>query len=615
MSQVKNLRAMFENKGDSSPPDRGRSPSIPLSRKQNDGTSPGGSPRPLSKVRTNFVAVEKDGRLGLTRDRSDESRTSTRRPYPEAGNKPRNNTREHEKETTLLEDIAVMSTKELSLPDTAVAPCISPGEQAVVAESAATDISETTTATQSNRERDITLRDEDARELRALSHAKETKPGNHSKCHTNANLNTYPSIVTEIGHTMAVSGAFSVESKATTRKSSESKAFVNEPKVAAAAVGSSSRAKVNPLSSSAPRKRQMAGARHQTVNNLKHKPKPIAQPVHLPSSVMAPTASSTSKVHGPQSSHQNRPGTKPTISTSLASHAKPDSGSVSSTSVIKQRHASLSSPRPSLGPPPSKSLPSSATTKRPSNIDDSFLARVTRPTRSSASKFSDKVPLTSYKTSTQPLIKRKDSGPSDRGSTRSVSSRYSPACKFSTIEISDRSPPSIIEDIHVGQVTDGCGHTRKNNNQEREGTVVETTPQKCASEDAPRIMLGKDSVCGTSTINFARDSSEMEQLRDGVESYRQSCVLDKESISVSKDTQPSRTSELTLLQASILSAVPERATNDVDNVLAPVNDQKPSFDEVLTYQTKIENTEVEKDLDKRTVNTTYIISEGENQSR
>ncbi|QPG95787.1 hypothetical protein C2857_002059 [Epichloe festucae Fl1] len=34
MSQVKNLRAMFENKGDSSPPDRGRSPGISPSRKQ-----------------------------------------------------------------------------------------------------------------------------------------------------------------------------------------------------------------------------------------------------------------------------------------------------------------------------------------------------------------------------------------------------------------------------------------------------------------------------------------------------------------------------------------------------------------------------------------------------
>ncbi|EPE03128.1 mucin-7 precursor [Ophiostoma piceae UAMH 11346] len=63
MSQVKNLRAMFEQRGPSSPPERGR-----------EGT-PGQSesPRPLSRVRTNFVTVEKDGRVGLQRDTSSDS--------------------------------------------------------------------------------------------------------------------------------------------------------------------------------------------------------------------------------------------------------------------------------------------------------------------------------------------------------------------------------------------------------------------------------------------------------------------------------------------------------------------------------------------------------------
>ncbi|KIH91857.1 hypothetical protein SPBR_01387 [Sporothrix brasiliensis 5110] len=64
MSQVKNLRAMFEQKGDSSPPDRGRE-GLP--------TTPTDSPRPLSRVRTSFVTVEKDGRVGLQRDTSSDS--------------------------------------------------------------------------------------------------------------------------------------------------------------------------------------------------------------------------------------------------------------------------------------------------------------------------------------------------------------------------------------------------------------------------------------------------------------------------------------------------------------------------------------------------------------
>ncbi|CAK7215610.1 hypothetical protein SCUCBS95973_002533 [Sporothrix curviconia] len=65
MSQVKNLRAMFEQKGDSSPPDRGRV--------QQGLPTPADSPRPLSRVRTSFVTVEKDGRVGLQRDTSSDS--------------------------------------------------------------------------------------------------------------------------------------------------------------------------------------------------------------------------------------------------------------------------------------------------------------------------------------------------------------------------------------------------------------------------------------------------------------------------------------------------------------------------------------------------------------
>ncbi|KAF4507614.1 hypothetical protein G6O67_004093 [Ophiocordyceps sinensis] len=79
MSQVRNLRAMFENKGDKSPPDRGRSPGVSTSSANPIGASGPGSPRPLSKVRTNFVAIERDGRIGLRRDHSGESSLSRRR--------------------------------------------------------------------------------------------------------------------------------------------------------------------------------------------------------------------------------------------------------------------------------------------------------------------------------------------------------------------------------------------------------------------------------------------------------------------------------------------------------------------------------------------------------
>ncbi|KUI58676.1 hypothetical protein VP1G_05938 [Cytospora mali] len=68
---VRNLRAMFENRTQESPPDRGRSPA-----QSSTGTE---SPRPLSKVRTSFVAIEKDGRIGLQRNPSEASSISGRK--------------------------------------------------------------------------------------------------------------------------------------------------------------------------------------------------------------------------------------------------------------------------------------------------------------------------------------------------------------------------------------------------------------------------------------------------------------------------------------------------------------------------------------------------------
>ncbi|KAG6017761.1 hypothetical protein E4U54_003583 [Claviceps lovelessii] len=540
MSQVKNLRAMFENKGDSSPPDRGRSPGVPLSKKQDDGTSQGGSPRPLSKVRTNFVAVEKDGRIGLKREESGDSKTFPRRPCSDAVNNPRDNTHDEENVTTTLQEIAVIATTEFYLLNNTADGTIVSDERAV-AESVASDTSGTT-MTQPDRERDVIPDDEYMREICSPSQAKETELGQKSKLHTNTHLNTPLSAATVIGHNTEVDAVSSAtlcsminESKITTTALSEGKAFRDESKVATNATGSSVRAKAVSTSSRAPHNRQLFGVRHQTSNNLEHRSKSLTEPVRVSRSVMAPTASSVSKVHDSQLSHRNRPGTKSTMSTSLQSSAKLGSSFVSSNAFAKQPHASTSGPKPSLGPPPSKSLPPRSTTKRLGNIDENFLVRMMRPTRSSASKSADKVSPGPRKGSSQPFAERKDPSPSDRRSTRSVSSRCSSACKPSTTEVADRSPPSTIEGAHVVEVKESSEHTTKDNH-ECQGTVVDaskTTAPTRASEESPGIILVKDSVDGTSMTNTVRDSSGVEELRDGGKSCRQSCMLDIESISSS----------------------------------------------------------------------------------
>jgi hypothetical protein len=69
---VRSLRAMFENQADqaSTPESRGRSPA---------GSIGSGSDRPMSKVRTSFVAVEASGQLGRTLSRTDSQRRESSR--------------------------------------------------------------------------------------------------------------------------------------------------------------------------------------------------------------------------------------------------------------------------------------------------------------------------------------------------------------------------------------------------------------------------------------------------------------------------------------------------------------------------------------------------------
>ncbi|KAG5928908.1 hypothetical protein E4U42_007702 [Claviceps africana] len=629
MSQVKNLRAMFENKGDSISPDRGRSPGSALSRNRDDGISPGGSPRPLSKVRTNFVAVERDGRIGLRRDESGDSSTSARRPCSDAASGQRNNSRDQERVATSSDDITSISTKDFSLPDTAVnatitpgevvvdAP-ITPGEDAAAAEDDETNIPETT-KTQSTSEPDVVVHDESMAELCSPPKAEETKMGNKSNGHANADLDASLSTATAIDHNTGANSAPSVtpksstkESKATTRKPKESKAVREESKVVSTAMGPSLRAKSTPVSSGAPRNRQPVGVKHQTSTNLEHKPKSVTEPVRLPSSLIAPTASSASKVHDSQSSHQTRPGTKSSTSASLPSSTKSGSSTLSSHTVTQRR---ASSSRPSLGPPPKKPLPPAATSKKLSNVDESFLARLTRPTRSSASKSADKVSAAPQRGSSQPVAERKDSGPSDRGSAPSRSSRLSPVCRPSTMEVPAHETRAIIEGAQAVEVLECSKDTTKNDNHKNQGTLVdapEATAQKHAIEATAPIILVDGSVSGTSTTHTIRDSSETEQVEDGVKSRKQSSAPDMEPISASKDTESQLcgTSESKSLEASVLSSDPGMAAGDRCDVLSPDNDQKSSPDDVFEPQANSGNIKVEEDSYESLINAVPTTSEG-----
>ncbi|KAG6046890.1 hypothetical protein E4U17_007705 [Claviceps sp. LM77 group G4] len=564
MSQVKNLRAMFENKDDLSPPERGRSPGISESKKQDD--------------------IEKDGRIGLKRDESDEASTSPRRPGPDATDDRKNNTGDQGRETILFKEVLNTSTKKSSHLDTAVERT-SDGRGAI-AEGTAAEISETITP-HPRRERDIGLQGVDMREGFRPSHANETKAGEESNALTK--VDCHPPLLSATSTDNSTGGndarssvkprSMSNEPKATTRKKSESTGLS--------------------LQGKAPRQRRSVDIRHQnSKTNISNKPKSTAEPGRLPSSLKTPTAATVSKVHGPQSSHQERPGANATVSTSIHPSSKPGSRSQSSNAVDKKRSPSASSLRPSLGLPPKKLSASTVTSKRlPSNIDEGFLARMTRPTRSSASKLVDKVSIPPSISLTQSLAERKDVL-SDRSSARSVSSGRSLPGKVPTLERPDRYPLSNVKGAQVVQATKYSEKTTIDHDHERLGAGVDAskaTNIERASEDAPKIVLSNDSIpVIISTNNTASNCSEMYQSKNLDKSRRQSCVLELESISASNDgvSHSNRNAEDTLSEALTPLILPDKIASDDGDVLALISAQKSPSDEVSAPEADVENTGV-----------------------
>lgn len=192
---------------------------------------------------------------------------------------------------------------------------------------------------------------------------------------------------------------------------------------------------------------------------VKPKPKSPTKPVHLPSSLIAPTASSVSKVHGRQPlSHDIETQKNLTRATNETSTTK---SRALQTSVTRPG-STTSRSRPSLGPPPTKQHQPTSNQQRQSNVDERFLARMMRPTQSSSSKATDKALCTPPKKTaqrsgphlTQPLPRSGSSkGHHSKGTSGPVSSKpasrqqISPAEKQGSIKSEDHSliiPAQII---------------------------------------------------------------------------------------------------------------------------------------------------------------------------
>ncbi|RFN48683.1 hypothetical protein FIE12Z_7082 [Fusarium flagelliforme] len=529
MSQVKNLRAMFENKGDTSPPDRGRSSgaSTPV-----QGTSVvSESPRPLSKVRTNFVAIEKDGRIGLRRDPSHESSVSRRRlsmgsdvesvstvpdrPSASLEDAPRGNKPFFQEDIpesprhpidppkTPTEQIGAVTDEPSVNPDKQVdkeepSPSLLPAEPAVeepamaepVAEPAAEPVAEpaslepaSASPKKENKEKTPEAASTVANGKPKTSAAKELAPAAIVKAAAPKKATTTrPSAVsTKVSNTKppAKSPSTAKPPTSTTHKSEPkptaktAPAAKKEPRQAPTAASTATR----PTTTTAAKKPQPLKPTTSDTSFVKPKPKSPTKPVHLPASLMAPTAASgakTGRQARPSASSQNL-----SVPARPASRASATGTSNSTGKTVKRQPSNVGRPRPSLGPPPKK--PSDpAQVKKEAPVDESFLARMMRPTQASSSKTAEKVPTTPpKKTAKRPSSAGTD--PTRREHTlKTPGSARKPVRKAAEPKRSAGSVTSDTPSIEIASVEQTSEPTKT------ESTEAPSSIQETKAKDAPQ---------------------------------------------------------------------------------------------------------------------------------
>ncbi|KAI0107749.1 hypothetical protein GGR51DRAFT_514934 [Nemania sp. FL0031] len=564
MSGVRNLRAMFEQKGDNLP-DRGRSPgpgglATP---------SPSASPRPLSKVRTSFVAIEKDGRIGLRREPSRDSVSVSSRRLSD------------ETDTTIPQPISEKSD-------------VFSDNMASTVASFKTNLSHE--AIPESPSQDIPAKVSAKKELKSPPLAPNANPDKFTDEEESRTKmlpsDTTASSAARLGGTVlnggagdALNGMPSTTTKAkapsATKATSKTVAPVSTAKTTARAPKSPMVARVpnakepsKPASSSTNPKK--ATSTKTTASKpaaidlppsgtgfVKPKPKSPTRPVKLPSSLTTHTASSAQKLGNGNAAPAGRQslsrasGNLHNLSVNPTTHRSPSRNSVSTigtttTKTLKHQpsSANVGRSRPSLGPPP-KPVAKEVPAKRESQVDESFLARMMRPTESSAKKTAEKTPLTPPRKRSAP-IKKPEIKEAEKNVKKVVAKAPSSSAQAKTAK-STAKPVVAKETVPAAaqaETTDAVSEEAKTS------TDVETPLVKDDKVDAePAVEVVQEKV--------AENSNKVEEAIDT-----------STGTAITADVPPTEESEIVEVQAA-----PEPVTSSEADVIEPVEPVVPAVTE------------------------------------
>lgn len=155
----------------------------------------------------------------------------------------------------------------------------------------------------------------------------------------------------------------------------------------------------NPSTSSSVKRPPALHASPASAGFVKPKVKSPTRPVKLPPSLTTHTAASGSKVNVPRQTVSRNSGSLQAADPLGRSPSRTSVSTVATTATrtagtktLKRQSSNVNRQRPSLGPPPKPVARDHPVTKKEKEVDESFLARMMRPTAASASKVQEKTP-------------------------------------------------------------------------------------------------------------------------------------------------------------------------------------------------------------------------------
>lgn len=433
------------------------------------------SPRPISKVRTNFIAVEKDGRIGLQNPSRESSVAgSTRKPSgdPETPSLSRSTSYDRPaaspddkkgvtpsktslKEQPIPECPGVKSPSKMTtdlLPGQAAnsqqeAPPINPDNNIDVEEpntrmvvGGPTDVSAVTgngsilpsggfgeglNGTGGGKEKKSTEAVKPNPPSKATpSKSAAPKPVTASKT-TSKSTTTTPSKPLKSPTTAAAPKP--------TNKASE-KPGIHVAHTTRTSAPQESTSTIKPATSSTVTSAKPAAKRPppleaspKSTGFVKPKPKSPTRPVKLPPSLTTHTAASATKFNVRRESHGSSEGRSNSRASLSGATSKTAPTTTTEKGLTRKTSTISRAGRPSIGPPPKQPPKDQPTAKKESKVDEGFLARMMRPTQASAQKTAEKAPTTPPKKTSAAPTTKKTSAPVEKRTTAPAATKPSAA--------------------------------------------------------------------------------------------------------------------------------------------------------------------------------------------